>query len=226
MATAHNITFSAPDPDGNNVRYGIDWDGDGSINEWVPPSGYVASGASQSASRTYAIAGEKTVKVLAQDEGGLSSDWATVTFTCAETPQQPPAAGQCTDNSDNDNDGLIDSLDPDCTATAGLSEFPQGQQPPPAPPPPAGAILDLRVIPSLVKNGNTTQVHWSAQNVQSCTVTAPNGDTWNGISSPLGGQTSRPITAETTYTLSCLALDSSTITKSATVRILPTFQEL
>jgi len=34
------------------------------------------------------------------------------------------------------------------------------------------------------------------------------------------------ITGETTYTLSCIALDSTTLTKSATVRILPTFQEL
>jgi hypothetical protein len=42
----------------------------------------------------------------------------------------------------------------------------------------------------------------------------------------LGGNISKPITSETTYTRSCLALDGSTLTKSATVRILPTFQDL
>ena len=43
---------------------------------------------------------------------------------------------------------------------------------------------------------------------------------------PLCGNISKPITAQTTYTLSCLALDGATITKAATVKIIPTFQEL
>ena len=73
---------------------------------------------------------------------------------------------------------------------------------------------------------NITRVNWSAQNVQSCTVTGETGDTWTGLQSILGGNISKPITGETTYTLSCLALDGATLTKSATVRIIPTFQEL
>ena len=36
----------------------------------------------------------------------------------------------------------------------------------------------------------------------------------------------QPITGKTTLTLSCIALDGATITKSATVKILPTFQEI
>ena len=91
---------------------------------------------------------------------------------------------------------------------------------------PAAAVLDLRVIPSLIRNGNTTKVNWSATGVSSCTVTAPNGDAWSGLQSILGGNISKPITGETTYALSCLALDDTTLTKSATVRILPTFQEI
>ena len=90
----------------------------------------------------------------------------------------------------------------------------------------AAAILDLRVIPSLVRSGNTTKVNWSAQNVESCTVRGDNGDSWTGISSPLGGKTSKPITAETAYTLSCLDLDGTTQTRQATVRILPSWEEL
>jgi hypothetical protein len=35
----------------------------------------------------------------------------------------------------------------------------------------------------------------------------------------------RPITGETTYTLSCTTHNGSTLTKSATIRIIPTFQE-
>jgi hypothetical protein len=37
---------------------------------------------------------------------------------------------------------------------------------------------------------------------------------------------SKPITAATTYTLKCLDLTGATKTKTATVQILPTFQEL
>ena len=40
------------------------------------------------------------------------------------------------------------------------------------------------------------------------------------------GNISKPITGETTYTLSCIALNGgTTLTKQATVRIIPTFQE-
>jgi hypothetical protein len=199
MGTPHTINFVSTDPDSDNIRNGIDWDADGSVNEWVPPSGYVASGQSQSASRTYAIPGEKTVKVMAQDEGGLSSDWATLSFTCTAAPE-----GE---------------------TTVGLDEPGSGTNEGSGNTSPSSPILDLRVIPSLVRSGNTTQVNWSAQNVRSCTVTAPNGDTWTGVQSPLGGKTSRAITAETTYTLSCIDLNGSTLTKAATVRILPTWRE-
>jgi len=218
VGTPHTVNFVSTDPDGDNVRYGVDWDADGSVNEWVPPSGYVASGASQSASRTYSTTGSKTVKVMAEDEGGLTSAWATLTFSCTQTP---PPTNQCSDNADNDGDGLIDSLDPDCTTSDGFSEFPPGQPPPPPPPPPPpDAVLELRAIPSLVRRGNTTQIHWSAQNVQSCTVAGDNGDSWSGTASPVGGRTSRPITGETKYTLSCVDLEGDIHVKMAKVHIL------
>ena len=57
-------------------------------------------------------------------------------------------------------------------------------------------------------------------------MTAANGDRWNTLVSVLGGNTSKPITAATTYTLKCLDLQNQTLTKTATVNILPTFQEL
>ena len=41
----------------------------------------------------------------------------------------------------------------------------------------------------------------------------------------LGGSVSTPISGEATYTLACLALDGTTITKSVSVNIIPTFQE-
>ena len=196
VGTAHSISMAATDSDGDNIRYGIDWDADGTIDQFVPPSGYVSSGTTQSASRTYSIAGSKTVKVLAQDEGGLSSAWATITFTCADS-----ATASLNDN-DNDNTNENNSAAP------------------------TAAVLDLRVIPSLVKSGNTTKVNWSATGVSSCTVTAPNADAWSTLQSAIGGEISKPITAETRYTLSCIDAAGTTLTKTATVNILPTFQEI
>jgi len=41
----------------------------------------------------------------------------------------------------------------------------------------------------------------------------------------IGGNISKPITAATTYTLTCLDLSGGTQQTTATVTILPTFQE-
>ena len=56
------------DTGGRQLKYGIDWDADGTIDQYVPPSGYVSSGTTQSASRTYSTAGQKTVKVVAVND--------------------------------------------------------------------------------------------------------------------------------------------------------------
>jgi hypothetical protein len=193
----HSINFTSTDPDGDALRYGVDWDADGSVDQWVPPSGYVASGTTQSASRTYAMAGEKTVKVMAQDEGGLSSSWATLSFTCADS-----ATAGLNDGGDDTGDG-------------GGGTFL-----------PPSADLDIRAIPSLVRQGNTTQVNWSATNVQSCTVLGENGDQWSGTESPIGGETSSPITGQTTYTLTCIDTEGNTLQQQATVNVIPGFEEV
>ena len=43
---------------------------------------------------------------------------------------------------------------------------------------------------------------------------------------PTGGKATSPFTGETIYTLSCIDLDGATQTKTAKVRILPSFKEL
>ncbi len=191
------ISMSATDPDGDNLHYLIDWNDDGSTDQIVPSSGYVPSGSTQSASRTFASTGSKTVRVRAQDEGGALSPWATLTFSCASNP-------------DGEDDGELNGL-PDLN-------------PDPGTPQPPAIDLSLRAIPSLVRNGDTTKINWSATGVTSCTVTAPNGDSWSGLESPVGGETSRPITAQTVYTLRCQS-SQGVQTKTATVNVLPTWRE-
>jgi len=77
----------------------------------------------------------------------------------------------------------------------------------------------------MIRKGEAAQVIWSTANTSSCTVSAnnPTGDSWTGLADT---KTSSPIVQRTTYTLSCIGLDGSTLTKSATVSILPVFQEL
>jgi hypothetical protein len=68
-------------------------------------------------------------------------------------------------------------------------------------------------------------VFWNLDNVSDCTIAGSNGDNWNLTSSGEGGETTGPITAQTIFTLSCTGLDESSIHESATINILPVFQE-
>jgi len=86
-------------------------------------------------------------------------------------------------------------------------------------------VKTWQVRPLLVRSGNTVSVSWDVANVQSCTVTGSNGDSWSGIS---GNQTSSPITGQTIYRLSCTPLagaSGSPVNKSTTVNIVPIFNE-
>jgi hypothetical protein len=103
------FTATATDPDGDTLRYGFDWLNSGLVNEWVPSSGYVTSGVSQSVVHSWNSGGLYHVKVKAQDSHGASSGWSqscdiTVTGT----------VGQCADGLDNDADGFIDCADRGC----------------------------------------------------------------------------------------------------------------
>lgn len=200
VGAAHTISFTSTDPDANNIRYGVDWDANGSVDQWVPSSSYVPSGTTQSASRTYSTAGTKTVQVLAQDVGGLNSSFARVSFSCADA------------NTSQDASLFIDASgfgDGDGSSGGGPT-----------------VDLTIRAVPSLVRSGVTTQVHWSATNVTSCTVVGTNGDTWSGVESAVGGETSKPITHQVMYTLSCRDESSQVFTKQAYVNVLPTWKEL
>ncbi|OGG63377.1 hypothetical protein A3C21_02950 [Candidatus Kaiserbacteria bacterium RIFCSPHIGHO2_02_FULL_59_21] len=91
-----------------------------------------------------------------------------------------------------------------------------------AAPPPSAA---LTAHPLLVRSGDATTIRWSAQNVDSCTVTGSNGDSWTSEGDGAFSQTSSPLVSETIYTLSCMALDGSDIARSLRIVIVPTFEE-
>lgn len=75
------FSSSSTDPDGNRIKYGWDWDGDGIVDEW---SGLVASGTEDNRSHSWTTSDNYDVKVKAQDEYGGESGWSdslSVTIT-------------------------------------------------------------------------------------------------------------------------------------------------
>src|SRR3989344_53250 len=86
----------------------------------------------------------------------------------------------------------------------------------------------LLAFPSLVRQGQTTQLYWSVSNVQGCTVTG-NNESWNTRNSGPSGETTGAINAQTIYTLQCQALLGATpamVQEPATVNIIPLFEEI
>lgn len=119
--TALQVSFSSTDADANGIRYRIDWDANGTVDEVVPSGGsFAGSGSQQSASRTWTSAGQKTVLVVAEDSQGAFSTVASCTFTLVASPT--PSGAQCDDGLDNDSDGLVDLADPGCASSLDTDE--------------------------------------------------------------------------------------------------------
>lgn len=94
-------TFTATDADGNQIRYGVDWDMDGVADEWIPAGvAYVNSGTTQSTTHNWATTGSKTFQALTQDAPGINSAWTTYNVTvttpsCVNSAINPPTCSLC-----------------------------------------------------------------------------------------------------------------------------------
>lgn len=73
IKNSYTYSTSAEDPDGHDIRYGFDWDGDDQIDSWTV---YVNSGETGSKSYTWTSKGTYDIKVKAQDEYGEESEWS------------------------------------------------------------------------------------------------------------------------------------------------------
>lgn len=119
---------------------------------------------------------------------------------------------ECGDGIDNDLDGDIDLNDLGCTNISDDNESSV-----------EFVVTSILATPSLVQIGDTTVISWSAEGVNSCSVTGDNGDSWTGIS---GSQQSSVISEQVTYTLACLDVENHTANPvTVTVSLVPIFQE-
>ncbi len=74
VGSTYWFSTSAIDPDNDQIRYGWDWNGDGTVDEW---SGYFNSGQTCSMSHSWTSAGTYQIKVKAQDINGGESGFST-----------------------------------------------------------------------------------------------------------------------------------------------------
>jgi hypothetical protein len=70
---SYSFNINAIDPDGDQVKYGIDWDHDEKVDEWLPAYGLVNSGTDKQTSRTFNTS--MTFQAIAQDQYGQLSPW-------------------------------------------------------------------------------------------------------------------------------------------------------
>jgi Fibronectin type III domain len=84
--TSYTFNIAGTDPDGNTLRYGLDLNGDDSVDQWLPGSGYVNSGTAQNSNRIWTSVGTYTFRALTQDSNGANSGWTTHTITITAAP--------------------------------------------------------------------------------------------------------------------------------------------
>ncbi|MCA9357788.1 hypothetical protein KC902_00825 [Candidatus Kaiserbacteria bacterium] len=75
-----NFTIVADDLDGDALSYRIDWDNNGSVDQWVPSSGYVVPNVPQGAAKKWLSGGTYSFKAKVIDVHGAESGWGTYTI--------------------------------------------------------------------------------------------------------------------------------------------------
>ena len=73
VGKTYTYTTSTTDPDGDKLKYGFDWNGDGIVDDWT---GFIDSGSIASKSHSWDEKGTYEIKVKAEDENGLESEWS------------------------------------------------------------------------------------------------------------------------------------------------------
>ncbi|MEA2054493.1 MAG: Ig-like domain-containing protein [Candidatus Thermoplasmatota archaeon] len=78
------------DPDNDTIRYGFDWNDNGTVDEWT---GFYFSGHSAHANYSWNETGNHSIKVIAEDEHGVQSEWSEpFSFTLFQNDTAPPSS--------------------------------------------------------------------------------------------------------------------------------------
>jgi hypothetical protein len=74
--TPYSYSTNTTDPDGDDTRYGWDWNGDNTVDEWTTE--FYPSGATANITHSWNNSGTYNVKVKAEDMYGAQSDFSSV----------------------------------------------------------------------------------------------------------------------------------------------------
>jgi hypothetical protein len=85
--TSYTYSTSTTDPDGDTVKYGWDWNGDGTVDEWT---GFYSSGTTVSTSHSWSTGGTYNVKVRAEDSNGAQSGFSPAKTVVINNPPNKP----------------------------------------------------------------------------------------------------------------------------------------
>ncbi len=86
VSTTYTFGIKGTDPDGDRVRYALDWNNDGVIDQWLPSTGFVTSGTLQNTNKSWSSIGTQSFKAKTYDEHGLASGWTSHSITLAVLP--------------------------------------------------------------------------------------------------------------------------------------------
>ncbi len=203
-----SFSFKSKDADDDNVTYLVDWNNDGTGDQWTPVwPAFVASNTASSASHAWWTGGEYTLQARALDSQGNYSGWTQKTITIT-----PNIEGVCGVSS-----GLSFSSAPTIglcssgteTAVTGVGPWNwkcKGSG--------SGATVNCKAFklptvslsanPLTVNMGSQTQLTWSTVGAVGCTASS-NDASWSGsraISNAIG-ESATPTADPTTYTLTC-----------------------
>nr|MCW1888385.1 hypothetical protein [Candidatus Moranbacteria bacterium] len=236
-STSYPFNTQATDPDSDTLHYGMDWDNNNTVDEWMPASGYVPSNTTQTFNHQWATPGTYTIKALAQDSKGGTSGWSiplTITISTivngvcgsanAFPTTNPPTIGLCFQGA---NTPVTPGAAPGpyswtCQGSGGGTNAScSAPYLPPAP--------DFNFqINGVVANGSLTvarnanlNIIWN--NVTNATSCSGTGNSWAGGKATIGGNDNIQATAASLYQLSCTG-PGGTTTKQISVTLQPTLK--
>lgn len=93
VGIAYTFSTKTTDLDGDAIKYGWDWDGDGTVDEW---SALMSSGSTDTRTHMWSTAGTYAIQVRAEDsKAGLSafSTPKTIIITSNSAPNKPSISG-------------------------------------------------------------------------------------------------------------------------------------
>jgi len=111
-SVSYQFSTSSIDPNGDSIKYGWDWNGDSIIDEWTP---FYSSGATTTASHSWNSEGTYTIKVKAEDELGVQSDFSlakTFVISANSPPNKPSLTGPSSGKTGNSYSYSASVVDP------------------------------------------------------------------------------------------------------------------